>query len=116
MNEVQRTLVLIKPDAIQRELVGEILHRFERKGLKTIGLKLVHLDDQTLDEHYGRLKEKPSFGDLKTDMTQTPVVALILEGIGVVEELRKIVGATNPRQADAGTIRADLSMNVPANM
>lgn len=116
MSDVQRTLVLIKPDAIQRELVGEVLHRFEKKGLKLIALKLTHLDDATLEEHYGHLSDKPFFGDLKSFMMQTPVVALVLEGLGVIDEVRKIVGATNPREADAGTIRADLSMNVPSNM
>jgi len=116
MSDVQRTLVLIKPDAIQRELVGEVLLRFERKGLKLVALKLTHLDDATLDEHYGHLAGKPFFADLKKFMMQTPVVALVLEGIGVIDEVRKIVGATNPREADAGTIRADLSMNVPSNM
>lgn len=116
MSDVQRTLVLIKPDAIQRELVGEVLHRFEKKGLKLVALKMTHLDDATLQEHYGHLADKPFFGDLKKFMMQTPVVALVLEGLGAIEEVRKIVGATNPREADAGTIRADLSMNVPSNM
>lgn len=116
MSDIQRTLVLIKPDAIQRELVGEVLHRFEKKGLKIIALKFTHLDDATLEEHYGHLSDKPFFGDLKKFMMQTPVVALVLEGLGVIDEVRKVVGATNPREADAGTIRADLSMNVPSNM
>ena len=116
MADVQRTLVLIKPDAIQRELVGETLHRFERKGLKLAAMKLAHLDEVTLEEHYSHLADKPFFGDLKKFMMQTPVVALVLEGIGAIAEVRKIVGATNPREADAGTIRADLSMNVPSNM
>lgn len=116
MSDTQRTLVLIKPDAIQRELVGEIIHRFERKGLKTVAMKLTHLDQATLEEHYGHLKDKPFFPDLMSFMMQTPVVAMILEGLDVIAEVRKIVGATNPREADAGTIRADLSMNVPSNM
>ena len=116
MADVERTLVLIKPDAVQRELVGEIMTRFERKGLKTVAMKLTHLDQVTLEEHYGHLKEKAFFPDLLKFMMQTPVVAVVLEGIEVIEEVRKIVGATNPRKADAGTIRADLSMNVPSNM
>lgn len=116
MSDVQRTLVLIKPDAIQRELVGEVLHRFEKKGLKMVALKLTHLDEATVAEHYSHLSDKPFFGDLKNFMMQTPVVAVILEGVGSIEEVRKIVGSTNPREADAGTIRADLSMNVPSNM
>ncbi|MFH1632275.1 MAG: nucleoside-diphosphate kinase [bacterium] len=116
MADTQRTLILLKPDALQRELVGEVLGRFERKGLKMIALKLTHLDDATLDEHYGHLKDKPFFGNIKKFMMQTPVVAMVLEGIGIIDEVRKIVGATNPREADAGTIRADLSMNMPSNM
>lgn len=112
----QRTLVLIKPDALQRELAGEVLCRFERKGLKIVGMKLTHLNDETLEEHYGHLADKPFFPDLKKFMMQTPVVAVVLEGIEVIDEVRKIVGSTNPRKADAGTIRADLSMNVPSNM
>lgn len=116
MSNIERTLVLIKPDALQRELTGAVIHRFEQKGLKIIGLKLTLLDDATLDEHYGHLSDKPFFGDLKKFMMQTPVVAMVLEGLDAVESVRKIVGATNPRQADAGTIRADLSMNVPSNM
>lgn len=116
MSNVERSLVLIKPDALQRELVGEVLKRFEQKGLKVVAMKMTHLDDATLEEHYGHLADKPFFGDLKKFMMQTPVVALVLEGLGVIEEVRKIVGSTNPREADAGTIRADLSMNVPSNM
>lgn len=112
----QRTLVLIKPDALQRELAGEVLRRFERKGLKIIGLKLTHLKDEVLDEHYAHLADKPFFADLKKFMMQTPVIALVLEGLEAIEEVRKINGSTNPRKADAGTIRADLSMNVPSNM
>lgn len=112
----QRTLVLIKPDALQRELAGDVLHRFERKGLKIVAMKFLHLTDEMLQEHYGHLADKPFFGDLKKFMMQTPVIGLVLEGLEVIEEVRKIVGSTNPRQADAGTIRADLSMNVPSNM
>ncbi|MBT3231045.1 nucleoside-diphosphate kinase [Candidatus Uhrbacteria bacterium] len=116
MSDVQKTLVLVKPDALQRELVGKVVSRFEQKGLKIVAMKLAHLDEATLTEHYGHLKEKPFFGDLVKFMMQTPVVAMILEGIEAIEEVRKIVGSTNPREADAGTIRADLSMNVPSNM
>ncbi|MBU1126236.1 MAG: nucleoside-diphosphate kinase [Patescibacteria group bacterium] len=113
---MERSLVLIKPDAVQRELVGEVLGRFEKKGLKLVALKFTSIDEATLEEHYGHLKDKPFFGDLKKFMMQTPVVAMVWEGLGVVDEVRKIVGSTNPREADAGTIRADLSMNVPSNM
>jgi nucleoside-diphosphate kinase len=113
---IQRTLILLKPDALQRDLLGEIIRRFELKGLKIIGLKFIRLTDEMLDEHYAHLSDKPFFAGLKQFMAQTPVVGLVLEGIDGVESVRKIVGATNPRAADAGTIRADFSMNMPSNL
>lgn len=116
MAETQKTLVLVKPDALQRDLLGEVLTRFERKGLKIVALKFIHLTEELLDEHYAHLKDKPFFPDLKVFMMQTPVAAMVLEGLDCVEAVRKLVGATNPREADAGTIRADLSMNVPSNL
>ena len=112
----QRTVVLLKPDALQRDLLGEVIGRFERKGLKIVALKLIPFTDEMLDEHYAHHKGKPFFAALKQFMMQTPNVAMVLEGIDAVAEVRKIVGATNPRQADAGTIRADLSINVPSNL
>lgn len=114
--EVQRTLVLIKPDALQRELVGEVVGRFERKGLKIVGMKLTHLSEDLLSEHYGHHKDKPFFPGLVAFMRETPVVAMVVEGLGVIDEVRKIVGATNPLSADAGTIRADLSMSMAGNI
>lgn len=116
MAEVQKTLVLLKPDALQRDLLGEIIRRFELKGLKIVGLKFIRLSEEMLTEHYAHLADKPFFASLKQFMMQTPVVGLVLEGIDSVESVRKIVGATNPRAADAGTIRADFSMNVPSNL
>ncbi|MFH1404731.1 MAG: nucleoside-diphosphate kinase [Patescibacteria group bacterium] len=116
MPDVQQTLILIKPDAIQRDLLSEILHRFERKGLKIIGLKFIHLTDDMLGEHYSHLSDKPFFDDLKKFMRQTPVCSMVLEGWDAIAEVRKLVGSTNPREADAGTIRADLSMNMPSNL
>ncbi|MBI2474840.1 nucleoside-diphosphate kinase [Candidatus Uhrbacteria bacterium] len=113
---MQRTLVLLKPDALQRDLLGEIISRFEKKGMKIIGLKLIRLTEELLDEHYAHLSDKPFFGSLKQFMMQTPVVGMVLEGYNAVSEVRKLVGSTNPREADAGTIRADLSMNVPSNL
>ncbi|MFC1788049.1 nucleoside-diphosphate kinase [Patescibacteria group bacterium] len=116
MIEQQRTLILIKPDALQRGLLGEVMHRFERKGLKILGLKLIPLTEDLLEEHYSHLADKPFFANLKKFMMQTPVVAMVLEGLEAIESVRKIVGATNPHEADAGTIRADLSMSVPSNL
>jgi nucleoside-diphosphate kinase len=116
MASVQKTLVLIKPDALQRDLLGEVTQRFERKGLKIVGMKFIHLTEDLLDEHYAHLVSKPFFPSLKQFMMQTPVCAMVLEGLDCIDAVRKIVGATNPREADAGTIRADLSMNVPSNL
>lgn len=116
MPDLQKTLVLIKPDALQRDLLGEVVRRFERKGLKIIALKFIRLTDELLEVHYGHLSDKPFFDDLKKFMMQTPVVGMILEGLDAVESVRKIVGSTNPWEADAGTIRADLAMNVPSNI
>ncbi|MBI5369621.1 nucleoside-diphosphate kinase [Candidatus Uhrbacteria bacterium] len=116
MPQTQRTLVLLKPDALQRDLLGEIVSRFERKGMKIIGMKFIRLTSQMLDEHYAHLSDKPFFAALKEFMMQTPVAGLVLEGYDAVSEVRKLVGSTNPREADAGTIRADLSMNVPSNL
>ena len=116
MAEVQRTLVLLKPDALQRDLLGEVVIRFERKGLKIVGLKLIRLTDELLNEHYSHLQDRPFFVSLKKFMMQTPVVGIALEGMDAITEVRKLVGSTNPREADAGTIRADLSMNTPSNL
>ena len=116
MSEIQRTLVLIKPDAVQRELVGEIMTRFERKGLKFVAMKLVHLDETILAEHYSHHVDKPFYKGLVDFMMETPVVAVVFEGNDVIAEVRKILGATNPREADAGTFRADLSMDVAGNI
>ena len=116
MADKQKTLVLLKPDALQRDLLGEIVGRFERKGLKFVAMKFIRLTDELLDEHYAHLSSKSFFGSLKQYMMQTPVVAMVLEGFEAITEVRKIVGSTNPREADAGTIRADLSMSVPSNL
>lgn len=116
MATMQKTLVLIKPDALQRDLLGEVICRFERKGLKIVAMKLSHLSEDIVREHYSHLADKPFFPKLQQFMRQTPVVAMTLEGLNAVAEVRKIVGATNPHEADAGTIRADFSMNVASNI
>ena len=116
MSDIQRTLVLLKPDAVQRELVGDVITRFERKGLKFVAMKLVHLNETVLAEHYAHHVGKPFYEGLVKFMMETPVVAMVFEGIDVVAEMRKILGATNPREADAGTIRADFSMDLAGNI
>lgn len=116
MSKHERTVVLIKPDAVQRSLVGEIIQRFERKGLKIIALKIMKLSDAMLDEHYGHHKEKPFFPKLKGFMMQAPVVAMVLEGIEAVPVVRTLCGETSGRKAVAGTLRGDFSISQQANV
>ncbi len=104
--ERERTLVLIKPGAVQRELIGEIITRFERKGIKIVGLKMLKMTEQLINEHYAHLLDKPFFPDLKKAMMETPVVTMALEGYDIVRRVRTLVGATNPREAAPGTVRA----------
>jgi len=107
---MEKTLIIFKPDAIQRNLVGEIISRFEKKGLKIVGMKMMELDDLLLDEHYAHHKDKPFFGNLKRFMKSSPVLLTVLEGADVVKAVRIIVGSTRPIEADSGTIRGDLAM------
>jgi nucleoside-diphosphate kinase len=113
---MERTLVLLKPDAVQRALLGEILARFERKGLKVAGLKMIQLEDALLDEHYSHLNHLPFFGEIKSFMMQTPVVALCLEGVNSVETVRRMCGVTKSWEAEPGTIRGDFGMSIQANL
>ncbi len=113
---MQRTVVLLKPDALQRGLVGEIIGRFERKGLKTCAIKMVKLTSALVDEHYAHHKDKPFFAALKKFMTSAPVIVLVLEGIDAVDVARKMTGATNGRNADLGSIRGDLSISQSNNL
>lgn len=116
MSEIQKTVVLLKPDALQRDLLGEIITRFERKGLKIVAMKFIRLTNEMLDVHYSHHAGKAFFDSLKQFMMQTPVVGLILEGLDAVGEVRRLIGSTDPRKADAGTIRADFCMNMPSNL
>ena len=113
---MERTLVLIKPDAVQRGLIGDILNRFERKGLKVVGLKLMELSDEILDDHYSHLSDKPFFPRIKSFMRSTPVIAICLEGFEVVGTVRTLCGITNSREAASGTIRGDLGMSIQCNL
>lgn len=113
---MQRTLVLIKPDGVQRGLIGEIIHRFERKGLKLVAMKMMSVDDVILDTHYAHLRDKPFFAGIKKFMKSSPLIACVWEGLDAVENVRLIVGATRPREAAPGTIRADFAMSVPSNL
>jgi nucleoside-diphosphate kinase len=113
---MERTLVIAKPDAVQRGLVGEIILRLERKGLKLIGLKMMSLDDALLQAHYSEHLHKPFYAGLESFMKSSPVVAMAWEGYECVGSIRTIVGGTNPRQADAGTIRGDLAIGTGRNL
>ncbi len=113
---MERSVVLVKPDGVQRALIGEIIHRFERKGLKLVGIKMIALDDAILDEWYAHHKDKPFFGGLKVYMKSYPVVAMLWEGRDAVSTLRKMIGATLAREADPGTIRGDFAMSQQYNL
>ncbi len=113
---MERTLVLFKPDAVQRGLAGTILTRFEAKGLKLIGLKLRQFPEETIREHYAVHKERPFYERLVEYMTSGPVTALALEGLDAIAVVRRLVGATNSREADPGTIRGDLGMSFSNNL
>jgi nucleoside-diphosphate kinase len=112
----ERTLVLIKPDAMQRRLAGEILARFEQRGLEVRGAKLVHVDDGLAGEHYAEHREKPFFGELVEFITSSPTLALVLEGDSAVKVVRTTMGATNPVDSAPGTIRGDLALAMPDNL
>lgn len=113
---MQKTVVLVKPDGIQRGLVGEIVNRFEKKGLKLVGIKMMVLSDETLDEWYVHHKDKDFFGDLKAFMQWTPVVAMVWEGQEAVSAVRKLVGVTKGFEAEAGSIRGDFGLSSQHNL
>lgn len=113
---MQTTLVIIKPSAIQRNLVGEVISRFERKGLQIIGFKMMSLSDEMINIHYSHLVDKPFFKRIKDSMQATPVIVLALKGLDAVEVVRNMSGTTNSRNALPGTIRGDLSMSLQENI
>jgi nucleoside-diphosphate kinase len=113
---MEKTLVIVKPDAVQRGLIGEVIGRFERKGLKLVGLKMLQAGDELLDAHYAHHSDKPFFEDLKNFMKSSPLVVMAWEGVGCIEAVRLLVGPTNARQAAAGTIRGDFGMSPQNNL
>ncbi len=113
---MEKTVVLVKPDGLQRGLVGEIIHRFERKGLKLVGLKMVKMTDAMIDSWYAHHKGKAFFDDLKQFMEWTPIVAMVWSGLDCIPAVRKIVGSTKGREAEAGSIRGDFGMSGSQNM
>lgn len=116
MAETQRTLILIKPDAFERGLTGEVLLRFERKGLRIAALRLVHADQEIAHRHYAEHAEKPFFGELVEFITRGPLVAAIIEGTEAIAAARQAIGATNPLEASPGSIRGDLATEVTFNL
>src|SRR5215831_14976298 len=113
---LERTLVLIKPDAVRRGLAGEILGRFERRGLEMRAAKLLTVDRDLAEEHYAEHREKPFFGELVDFITSSPTLALVLEGEGAIASVRTTMGATNPADSTPGSIRGDLALSMPDNL
>lgn len=113
---MERTLIILKPDAVQRGLIGEIITRLERKGLKLIGMKMASLDEAILQNHYAEHVDKPFYAGLEKFMKSSPVVLMAWEGYECVSSVRTLVGSTNPRQADPGSIRGDLAIGAGRNL
>jgi nucleoside-diphosphate kinase len=113
---VERSLILIKPDAMQRGLAGEILGRIERRGLALRGGKIIHVSRELGETHYAEHREKPFFGELVAFITSGPTLALVVEGEGAIATLRTTIGATNPADAQPGSIRGDLALAMPDNL
>ena len=113
---MERTFIMIKPDGVQRNLVGEIVGRFETKGFTLVGMKLMQVSRELAEQHYGVHKERPFFGSLVDFIVSAPVVAMVWEGEGVVASARKLIGATNPLTAEPGTIRGDFGVSIGRNI
>ena len=113
---MEQTLIIFKPDSLNRGLVGEILHRFERKGLKLVAMKMIHLDDDLLGSHYFHLKDRSFFPVLKRFMSSAPSIVSVLEGVNSVEVVRNLVGSTKGYEASSGTIRGDYSVSSQCNV
>jgi nucleoside-diphosphate kinase len=113
---VERTFLAIKPDGVQRGIVGEIIRRFETKGFTLVGLKFMNVSRELAEQHYGVHRERPFFGSLVDFITSGPVVAMVWEGEGVIASARKIIGATNPLNAEPGTIRGDFGVSIGRNL
>ena len=113
---IQKSFVMMKPDAVQRRLMGKILSRFEEKGLQIVACKLIHIDEDLAKTHYGEHAEKPFFPSLVEYITSSPALAMVIEGEEAITTIRKLVGATNPLEADLGTIRGDYGMDTGRNI
>ena len=113
---IQKSFVMMKPDAVQRRLMGKILSRFEEKGLQIVAVKLMQIDEELAKTHYGEHAEKPFFPSLVEYITSSPALAMVIEGEEAITTIRKLVGATNPLEADLGTIRGDYGMDTGRNI
>ena len=113
---IQKSFVMMKPDAVQRRLMGKILSRFEDKGLQIVAVKLMQIDEELAKTHYGEHAEKPFFPGLVEYITSSPALAMVIEGEEAITTIRKLVGATNPLEADLGTIRGDYGMDTGRNI
>ncbi|BAW95780.1 nucleoside diphosphate kinase [[Synechococcus] sp. NIES-970] len=113
---MERTFVMVKPDGVQRGLVGDVIRRFEAKGFKLVGLKLVSVSRELAEQHYGVHRERPFFGGLVEFIISAPVVAMVWEGKGAIASARKLIGATNPLDAEPGTIRGDFGVDIGRNL
>ena len=116
MAELERTFVAVKPDGVERALIGEVISRFERRGLKIVGLKMLQVTRAMAETHYGEHKGKPFYEGLVTYITSAPVAAMVLEGKDAVALARQVIGATNPANAAPGTIRGDLAIEIGRNI
>jgi len=114
--ETSRTLVVVKPDAFERGLTGEVMARFERKGLRIAAIRQLQIDEQFAGDHYAEHTDKPFFGELVDFITRGPLVAAVLEGRAAVAAVRQVIGATNPLEAAPGSIRGDLAVEVTFNL
>ncbi len=113
---METTLILLKPDTVERSLVGQVIARIEAKGLKISGLKMMQLDDAIINEHYDFLMDKPFFPGIKAYMTRTPVVALAVSGANAIKTVRNLTGATDPQEALPGSIRGDFGLTIEGNI
>ena len=113
---MERTFLMVKPDGVQRNLIGEIVSRFESKGFQLVGAKLMQITEELANEHYGEHKERPFFGELVEFITSGPVFAMVWEGENVISTARLLVGATNPTESAPGTIRGDFAVTVGKNI
>jgi nucleoside-diphosphate kinase len=112
----ERTLVLVKPDGVKRSLIGDVINRFERRGFRIVGLKLLRMDAALADRHYAEHRDKAFFADLVDFITSGPLVAMVVEGPDAVAEIRRMMGATDPAKADPGTIRGDHGETIGMNV